>query len=280
MNRRLLRRKRARTAFLRRSRAIVALLLLSSLVLAVFAAPLGPGNAGVASSERWTGEISGEKARPQEPAEGELQALRAEAKRPTETEPETADVEFTGLPEYRGWHQEGTAKPPSNAVGPGSSVGAIPAVKPFNFGRDPGGPEDKTLYLTIPKLDLEDVPVFDTVSEEKLKESTVHVPATGFPWQKGANTYIAGHRIGYPNTGSYYVFYHLDQLEKGDEIILEDAAGDEYLYHVNERMVVGPDNVEAMNAVEGRSLVTLQTCTLPDYEKRLVIRGELAESGA
>ncbi len=34
-----------------------------------------------------------------------------------------------------------------------------------------------------------------------------------------------------------------------------------------------------MNAVEGKSLITLQTCTLPDYEKRLIVQGELVEKG-
>ena len=156
----------------------------------------------------------------------------------------------------------------------------MPAVKPFNFGLDPGGPEDKTLYLTIPELGLTDVPVFDTGSEEKLREGTVHIPATGYPWQDGANVYIAGHRVGYANTASYYVFFRLDELVKGDEMLLEDSAGGQYHYRVTKRVVVGADSVEVMNPVEGESLVTLQTCTLPDYEKRLIVQGELVEKNA
>ena len=78
----------------------------------------------------------------------------------------------------------------------GTSAGAILAVKPFNFGRDPGGPEDKTLYLSVPRLGIEDPAVFASISEEKLKESAIHIPATGFPWQDGANVYIAEHRLG------------------------------------------------------------------------------------
>jgi|SRR5215207_7868885 len=102
---------------------------------------------------------------------------------------------------------------------------------PFNFGRDPGGPADKTLYLTLPKLGLEAVPVFDS-ADEKLEEGVIHVPATGFPWQEGANTYIAGHRIGFPGTRSDHVFYDLEQLAAGDEIILTDSAGGKYVYVV------------------------------------------------
>ena len=32
---------------------------------------------------------------------------------------------------------------------------------------------------------------------------------------------------------------------------------------------VAPDNAEVMEPVEGKSLVSLQACTLPDYEERL-----------
>jgi sortase A len=35
--------------------------------------------------------------------------------------------------------------------------------------------------------------------------------------------------------------------------------------------------VEVMEPVEGKSLVSLQTCTLPDYEKRLIVQGELVD---
>ncbi len=185
-----------------------------------------------------------------------------------------------GFPEYRDFYAEGDPETPAKLVSSDSSAGAIPAIKPFNFGRDPGGPEDKTLYLSVPKLGLEDVPVFDTVSEEKLRDGAVHVPATGYPWQKGANVFIAGHRLGYVNTPSYYVFFRLDELAEGDEILLEDSAGGRYLYRMTRQTVVGPDSVEVMNAVEGKSLITLQTCTLPDYKDRLIVQGELVEKDA
>ena len=185
-----------------------------------------------------------------------------------------------GFPEYRDFYAAGDPETPAKLISPGSSAGAIPAVKPFNFGRDPGGPEDKTLYLTIPSLGIEDVPVFDTVSEEKLEDGAVHIPATGYPWQDGANVFIAGHRVGYADTESYYVFYRLDELAEGDEILLEDSAGGRYVYRVARQMVVGPNSVEVMNAREGEALVTLQTCTLPDFEDRLIVQGEMVEKDA
>lgn len=196
------------------------------------------------------------------------------------TDGDVANVDTGEAPGFRNFFSEGNPQTPKQFVSSGSSVGAVPVVKPFNFGRDPGGPEDKTLQIDIPKIGVENIPVNDTLSEEKLRDGTVHIPATGYPWQKGANVYIAGHRIGYEGTPSYYVFFRLDELDKGDEIRLTDAAGDEYLYRVTEQKVVGPDSVDVMNPVKGKSLITLQTCTLPDYKKRLIVQGELVKNQA
>ncbi len=185
-----------------------------------------------------------------------------------------------GAPEYRDWETPTDAEVVSLPGTEDSSAGAIPAVKPFNFGRDPGGPEDKTMYLTIPKLGLTDVEVFNEISEENLTGSTVHHPSTGFPWQQGANTFIAGHRIGYEGTGSWHVFYDVPSLVAGDEIIVADSAGGEYVYRVTGQETVGPENVQSMNPVEGESVISLQTCTLPDYSERIIVQGELVEGDA
>ncbi|MBA2712266.1 MAG: sortase, partial [Rubrobacteraceae bacterium] len=54
--------------------------------------------------------------------------------------------------------------------------------------------------------------------------------------------------------------------------------GTKYEYRVTEQMVVDPDNVGVMEPTEGKSLVSLQTCTLPDYKQRLIVQGELVET--
>ena len=140
-------------------------------------------------------------------------------------------------------------------------------------------PKEKTLKLTVPKLERVDgVPVYDAAKpeyEDAMHDGTAHVKGTGFPWQKGANVYIAGHRVGYPGTRSNLVFWDLDKLQKGDEIILTDADGKRYTYKVFDKFVVDPSAVRVLRPVKGRSVVSLQTCTLPDYSKRLVVQGEL-----
>jgi len=140
-------------------------------------------------------------------------------------------------------------------------------------------PEEKTLKLTVPKLDrVEGVPVYDAASgeyEDAMHDGTAHVKGTGFPWQRGANVYIAGHRVGFPGTKSDLVFWDLDKLQKGDEVLLTDADGERYTYEVFDKFVVDPGAVRVLRPVPGKSVVSLQTCTLPDYSRRLVVQGEL-----
>jgi sortase A len=94
-----------------------------------------------------------------------------------------------------------------------------------------------------------------------------------------ANVYIAGHRVGYPGTRSDLVFWDLDKLEKGDEILLTDADGTRYTYEVFEKRVISPDTVNIMRPTKGKNIVSLQTCTLPDYSHRLIVQGELKGKG-
>jgi len=140
-------------------------------------------------------------------------------------------------------------------------------------------PESKKLELTVPAMDRVDgVPVYDAPEsgyERALHDGTVHVRGTGFPWQREANVYIAGHRVGYPGTRSNLVFWDLDKLEKGDEIFLTDADGTRYTYEVFEKRVISPDTVSIMRTTKGKNIVSLQTCTLPDYSHRLIVQGEL-----
>ena len=144
-------------------------------------------------------------------------------------------------------------------------------------------PETKKLELTVPALDRVDgVPVYDAPEsgyEKALHDGVVHVRGTGFPWHNVANVYIAGHRVGYPGTRSDLVFWDLDKLEKGDEIFLTDADGTRYTYEVFEKRVISPDTVSVMRPTKGKNIVSLQTCTLPDYSHRLIVQGELKDKG-
>src|SRR3712207_281728 len=120
-------------------------------------------------------------------------------------------------------------------------------------------PTDTTMYLTIPRLGLYDIPVLEGTSEAVLSQGVGHVPGTGYPWAPGSNTYIAGHRLGYPGTISDHVFWGLPSLALGDQVILEDSLGQTYTYQVSEILEVPPTDLSVMGAT-GSDVVSLQTC--------------------
>ena len=98
------------------------------------------------------------------------------------------------------------------------------------------------------------------------------------PWQEEANVYIAGHRIGFEGEASHLVFYDLDALRNGDEVILTDADGSRYTYTVFRSFVVGPSDYHVTEPVPGKNIVSLQTCTpIPTFEERLVVQAELTD---
>lgn len=135
---------------------------------------------------------------------------------------------------------------------------------------------DSTLSLTVEKIGLYDVPVINSNSPEDLDRGVIHLPQTPMPWDTGKqkNVYLAGHRIGYDGTGSRLVFYNLNQLKKGDSIVLKDGSGKAYEYQVSEVFVAKPDADWVEQPVRGRDMVTLQTCTLPVFENRLIVRAD------
>jgi sortase A len=145
----------------------------------------------------------------------------------------------------------------------------------------PPTPEEKTLELTVLEMKrVEDVPVYDAPASDEgpLRKGALHVSGTDFPWQTGANNvYIAGHRLGYAGTKSYRVFYDLDELRNGEEVILTDADGTRYTYEVFNKVVANPSDVEFKQPIAGKNIVTLQTCTLPEYSKRLIVQAELQD---
>jgi LPXTG-site transpeptidase (sortase) family protein len=143
-------------------------------------------------------------------------------------------------------------------------------------------PPDTTMYLTVPKLGLFDVPVLEDTSEAVLSQGVGHVPGTGYPWAADSNTYIAGHRLGYPGTVSDHIFWQLPSLVAGDQIIVEDSLGQSYTYRVSEILEVYPTDLSVMAPV-GRDVVSLQTCIEsfgdywtpgPNWLARYIVRGE------
>ena len=138
-------------------------------------------------------------------------------------------------------------------------------------------PPGAIMSLTIPAIGLRNAPVLDSVTKAALNKGVVHLPDTSLPWSKTPerNVYLAGHRLGWPGTGSHLVFYRLDELTGGERITLRDRQGKRYHYRVLESFTVQPDENWVTGRVRGRDLLTLQTCTpIPTFQKRLIVRAE------
>jgi LPXTG-site transpeptidase (sortase) family protein len=169
-----------------------------------------------------------------------------------------------------------SASATTSAVAAASASASATAVAPS------ATPPGTTMYLTIPKLGLYDIPVLEGTSEAVLSQGVGHVPGTGYPWVAGSNTYIAGHRLGYPGTISDHVFWNLPSLAMGDQVILEDSLGQGYTYQVSEILEVSPADLSVTGTV-GRDMVSLQTCIEnygdywtpgPNWYVRYVVRAD------
>ena len=142
-------------------------------------------------------------------------------------------------------------------------------------------PSNDMMKLTVPKMEQikeDEIPTGLGTDETLFHDyAGVHIKHTGYPWEEEANVYIAGHRLGYEGTNSHLAFWDLNKLEEGDEFYITDSEGRQYTYVVFRKYVTTPANLRVLNPVEGKNIVTLQTCTLPDYTNRLLIRAELEE---
>ena len=138
-------------------------------------------------------------------------------------------------------------------------------------------PRGALMALTIDALGIRDAPVFSSTSRSALENGVAHLPGTSFPWSGDAqrNVYLAAHRLGYEGTDSRLIFYRLNRLTEGDEVVLEDRDGRKYRYRVTESFVVDPGEDWVTGQVVGRDMVTLQTSTpIPTFDKRLIVRAD------
>jgi sortase A len=133
------------------------------------------------------------------------------------------------------------------------------------------------MSLTVDALGIYNAPVMGSDTEAALMKGVGHVPETSLPWDRSSqtNVYLAAHRYGWPNTGSRLLFFNLNKLRSGDEVVLKNRQGKTYRYRVSETLVVDPSDRWVMGQVVGEHMVTLQTCTpIPTFEKRLIVRAD------
>ena len=125
-------------------------------------------------------------------------------------------------------------------------------------------PATNDLWMDIPALGLNDNYVANDSSTAAMDAGAIKLPSAGFPWQEGANTYIAAHRLGYPGTESDNQFLNLPNLALGDKIYLYDENLTVYTYEVSGFAEVLPSETWVTTPQAGRDMISLQTC-IEDY---------------
>ncbi|MED7928697.1 class E sortase [Nonomuraea sp. LP-02] len=121
--------------------------------------------------------------------------------------------------------------------------------------------------------------IVEGVGADQLRKGPGHYPGSALPGQVG-NFVVSGHRTTFAAP-----FNRLDELERGDEIVV-DAREARYTYRVTSQDVVEPDEVDVLAPVPGkpdirpiRAYITLSTCH-PEFSaaQRLIVYGVLKET--
>ena len=137
-------------------------------------------------------------------------------------------------------------------------------------------PPGAIMGLTIKALGLRGVPVIDSDSQWAFDSGVVHEPETSLPWSDTPRE-TSTSRPTASDTGDLVPARLLQPRRAGggDRVVLEDREGKDYEYRVSETFVVDPRDVWVMGQVEGKDLLTLQTCTpIPAFDKHLIVRAE------
>ncbi|HUR50788.1 MAG TPA: class E sortase [Mycobacteriales bacterium] len=129
--------------------------------------------------------------------------------------------------------------------------------------------------LRIPKLKL-DVLVVEGTSATALRAGAGHYVGSPLPGEPG-NVAIAGHRTTFGRP-----FNHLDEMKKGDEVLLETpfkifhyVVVPPFEGHKNP-WPVSPSGTRVLDSIPGKSLLTLTTChPKGSARQRLILRLEL-----
>ena len=129
-------------------------------------------------------------------------------------------------------------------------------------------------YIEIPEIDVS-LPIYHGTEESVLQIAVGHLEWSSLP-VGGESTHcvLSGHR-GLP---SAKLFSNLDKLQEGDIFLLRIL--DEVLtYEVDQILIVEPQEVGALQIVEGQDYCTLVTCTPYGINThRLLVRGHRIEN--
>ena len=128
--------------------------------------------------------------------------------------------------------------------------------------------------IEIPKIKVT-LPIYHGTTEAVLLKGVGHIYGSSLPVDtEHTHSLLAGH-CGLPEAE---LFTRLDELEEGDEFHVK-ICGETTTYRVCAIYVIRPEDTSVLAIQEGRSLISLITCTPYGINThRLVVTGERKES--
>ena len=124
--------------------------------------------------------------------------------------------------------------------------------------------------INIPSIDCR-LPIYHGSSEDMLSKGAVHLAGTAFPIGGSSTRSVISAHTAFP--GKIF-FDRLSEVEIGETFSVT-VLGDTFYYKVTEINIVLPDEVEYLQPVKDKDLITLVTCTPYALNThRLLVTGE------
>ena len=160
--------------------------------------------------------------------------------------------------------------------------------KPNKSSESEDKPVINSFYLTIEKIGLHSAPVIPEIDanntdlyEEALRYGLVHAQNSALPDESGM-IYIFGHSANYPwvlpRTNA--LFFEINKVEPGDKVKIE-LNGKHFLYHVFDKKIVNPNELDLIKANIDQDVLVLQSCYPAGTTlKRLLLFAKPSKMGA
>lgn len=124
--------------------------------------------------------------------------------------------------------------------------------------------------INIPSIDCR-LPIYHGSNEDMLTKGAVHLAGTAFPIGGSSTRSVISAHTAFP--GKIF-FDRLSEVEIGETFSVT-VLGDTLYYKVTEINIVLPDEVEYLQPVKDKDLITLVTCTPYSVNShRLLVTGE------
>ena len=122
---------------------------------------------------------------------------------------------------------------------------------------------DSIARIQIPSIGVDEY-VVEGTDLESLRKGPGHYPDTPLPGEQGT-TAIAGHRTTYGAP-----FRHIDELDRGDQIIVDMPDG-RFIYRVEESKIVDDQDLSVLNPVGYRRLMLSACHPLYSAAQRIIV---------